>query len=403
MLEPDLAPVAGDPHLRPWHVRMTGRDPNEAHRAATPLELLFDLCFVVAVAQAGTALHHDLATGQIGHGVVSYLAIFFAIWWPWMNFTWFASAYDTDDVQYRLLTFVQIAGVLVVAASVPSAFNDADFRVMVVGYVIMRTALVAQWLRAAREDPVGRPVALRFALGIGLIQIGWVLRLAIRWTELGYLAFLALGALELAVPAWAERAGRGTPWNPEHIVERYGLFTIIVLGECVLATTAAVQAAFDAGGLLGPLLTVAVGGLLLVFGLWWSYFKRDPGIGHHLSLRSMLAWGYGHYFVFAAVAALGAGLQVAAETTHSAADLTAPVAAATVAVPVAIYLVAIGLLHTRTISARALAPILVTVLLVLLAAGAAGWIGVPLSVLAMGLLVAALVAVMVATMQREIA
>jgi low temperature requirement protein LtrA len=171
----------------------------------------------------------------------------------------------------------------------------------------------------------------------------------------------------------------------------------------VLATTAAVQAAFDAGGLLAPLLTVAVGGLLLVFGLWWSYFKRDPGIGHHLSLRTMLGWGYGHYFVFAAVAALGAGLQVAAETTHSAADLTAPLAAATVAVPVAIYLVAIGLLHARRISAQALAPIVATVLLLLLAAGAAGWIGVPLAVLAMGLLVAALVAVMVATLQREIA
>ena len=95
-------------------------------------------------------------TGQIGHGILNYLVVFFAIWWPWMNFTWFASAYDTDDVQYRLLTFVQIAGVLVVAAGVPAAFERQDFTVMVVGYVIMRIALVAQWLRAAREDPVGR-------------------------------------------------------------------------------------------------------------------------------------------------------------------------------------------------------------------------------------------------------
>ena len=89
---------------------MPGRDPDEAHRSSTPLELLFDLCFVVAVAQAAGALHHDLSAGEIGHGLVSYLVVFFTIWWPWMNFTWFASAYDTDDVAYRLLTFVQIAG-----------------------------------------------------------------------------------------------------------------------------------------------------------------------------------------------------------------------------------------------------------------------------------------------------
>jgi low temperature requirement protein LtrA len=105
---------------------MTERDPTEAHRAATPLELLFDLCFVVAVALGAAALHHELAQGRVTHGVVSYLLVFFAIWWPWVNFTWFASAYDTDDVLYRLVTFVQIAGLLVVAAGVPQAF-ELDF------------------------------------------------------------------------------------------------------------------------------------------------------------------------------------------------------------------------------------------------------------------------------------
>src|SRR4029079_3296216 len=166
-IQPRLTVSARPAHRqRPWHVPMTGRDPNEGHRASTPLELLFDLCFVVAVASAASALHHDLVDGLILHGLVNYAVIFFVIWWPWMNFTWFASAYDTDDVQYRLLTFVQIAGVLVVAAGVPRAFNEQDFTVMVVGYIVMRTALVAQWLRAAREDPTRRAVALRFAVGI---------------------------------------------------------------------------------------------------------------------------------------------------------------------------------------------------------------------------------------------
>src|SRR5690242_4679178 len=84
--------------------RMTARDRDEEHRASTPLELFFDLCFVVAVAQAGGRLVHAIADGHAAHGVAGYLMVFFAIWWAWMNFSWFASAYDTDDVPYRITT-----------------------------------------------------------------------------------------------------------------------------------------------------------------------------------------------------------------------------------------------------------------------------------------------------------
>jgi hypothetical protein len=79
---------------------MLARRTDEPHRVATVLELLFDLCFVVAVAQASDRLHHDLIENHVGHGLTNYLLVFFAIWWAWMNFTWFASAYETDDVPY---------------------------------------------------------------------------------------------------------------------------------------------------------------------------------------------------------------------------------------------------------------------------------------------------------------
>jgi low temperature requirement protein LtrA len=378
---------------------MAGRDPDEPHRAVTPLELLFDLCFVVAVAQAAGALHHDLAEGQLVHGVLSYLVVFFAIWWPWVNFTWFASAYDTDDVLYRLLTFAQIAGVLIVTAGVPSAFRDLDFTVMVVGYVIMRIALVGQWLRAAREDPAGRGTALRFALGISLVQLGWAVRLAIG-PPLGLVAFVLLGLAELVIPIWAERSGRPTPWHAGHVAERYGLFTIIVIGECVLAATTAIETAFAAGGLSPALLGVALGGLLLVFGLWWSYFKHPTVIDRHRPLRVAFAWGYGHYVIFAAVAALGAGLQVAADTTRNATELAPHAAGLTVAVPAAVYLVAAGVLHARPGVAPGLAPLVVAVPLILGASIAAAWVGVPVAVMAMGLVLAGLVATFVIAAQR---
>jgi low temperature requirement protein LtrA len=100
---------------------MKARSPHEHHRAATPLELFFDLVFVVAIAQAASGLHHAIGEAHALQGLVGYLMVFFAIWWAWMNFTWFASAYDCDDVPYRLAVFVQISGALILAAGVPAS------------------------------------------------------------------------------------------------------------------------------------------------------------------------------------------------------------------------------------------------------------------------------------------
>jgi low temperature requirement protein LtrA len=324
---------------------MVARDAGERHRAATPLELFFDLCFVVAVAQAGSRLHHDLSAGHAGAGVLHYVMVFFAIWWAWVNFTWFASAYDTDDAVYRITTFVQITGALVLAAGVPRAAGDhPDFRVVTFGYVIMRLALVAQWLRAAAADPARRPATVRFAVGVSLVQVGWVLLLALPdgW---GLAAFVVLGVLELAVPIWAERA-TATTWHPDHIVERYGLFTLIVLGESVLAATLAIQAALDAGQHSVALLPVAGSGLVIVFSMWWLYFAKS-GADVLTSLARGITWGYGHYLIFSSAAAVGAGLAVAVDRATSAAPVSARLAGYAVAVPVAVYILSVWALHLR--------------------------------------------------------
>jgi low temperature requirement protein LtrA len=102
----------------PLRRRMQPRDPHEAHRVATPLELFFDLVFVVAIASAAAQWHHGLAAGHPGD-LVGFVMVFFAIWWAWMNYTWFASSYDCDDVVYRLLTFAIMAGSLMLAGGIP--------------------------------------------------------------------------------------------------------------------------------------------------------------------------------------------------------------------------------------------------------------------------------------------
>ncbi|GAA0544515.1 low temperature requirement protein A [Paractinoplanes ferrugineus] len=333
---------------RSWLLPMRARDTAEPHRVSTPLELFFDLCFVVAVAQAAAPLHHSIAEDHLLPGLRGYLMVFFAIWWAWMNFTWFASAYDTDDDVYRITTFVQIAGALVLAAGVGPAFEDNDFRVITIGYVIMRLALVAQWLRASRSDRPRRDVALRYALGVTVVQLLWILRLWApeSWPVLP--VFLVLVLADIAVPIWAERAAGGpTTYHPHHIAERYGLFTIIVLGESVASATVAFRGALDEGShYTSVLLRLAVAGLIVVFALWWLYFDRSA---HALliTMRASIRWGYGHYFIFASAAAVGAGLGVAVDHATHHAEISSTLTGYAIAVPVAVYLFFVWLLHVR--------------------------------------------------------
>jgi low temperature requirement protein LtrA len=373
---------------------MVARRADEAHRASTPLELLFDLCFVVAVSQAAAQLHRSVSAGDLRAGIVGYLMVFFAIWWAWMNFTWFASAYDTDDVAYRLLTFVQIGGVLILAAGLAGAFARGEYDTITIGYVVMRVAMVAQWLRAARSDPGGRRVALRYAAGVTLVQIGWVIRLFLPHSW-GDGTFVVLAAVELAVPLWAEHGGRMTPWHPAHISERYGLFTLIVLGESVGAATLAIQQAVSADRLSASLVGVAGGGLLLVFGLWWWYFEHPAEESLRLTPRLAYLWGYAHYAVFAAIAAFGAGLESAVTVLDDRGGRSVTTAALAVAVPVGVVLVVTGALQARLGTGRRRGwweAVMAAAGLVALALVAPG-IGVPAAVVAMGVVVPGLIVV----------
>jgi len=363
------------------HWPLAPRDPGEEHRASTPLELLFDLCFVVAVGQAAARLHHAVGAAHVFHGLVGYSMVFFAIWWAWMNFSWFASAYDRDDVLYRLLTLVQMCGVLVLATGVDAAFDEQDFARVTVGYVIMRIPMTLQWLRAAAGDPLRRTVSLRYAGGLVLTQVGWVARLALPHS-LATASFLVLVVAELAVPLWAERGGPMTPWHPEHISERYGEFTLIVLGESVLATMVAAKTL----PVSGATVAAGFGSMLLLFSIWWAYFDPPGSTRMRVDESSSWLWGYGHLPIFAAVAALGSGLAVAAEVLGHESHLSAVGAAYAVAVPVCVYQLVLATLHSRisegfSLLARSLAKAL-GVLLV----AATAWV-LPLAavVLAMGL------------------
>ena len=376
-----------------FRIPMSGRSTDEEHRVSSPLELLFDLTFVVAIAQVAAQLAH---AGEEGHALdrlVPYLMVFFAIWWAWMNFTWFASAYDTDDVPYRLATLVQMGGVLVLAAGVPSAFERGDFTAITIGYLVMRAGLVSQWVRAAIEHPEGRVTALRYAAGVSAVQVLWVARLFLP-PETGWWTFLIAAALDLSVPLWAERTGK-TSWHPHHIAERYGLFTIIVLGESVAASAIGVQNGLAAHGVSPALVAIAVAGLVLLFALWWLYFLEPAGEGLASRRGRSYYWGYGHYFVFASLAALGAGLEVAVLSAAAHTALADTAVEYAIAIPVAVFLLMLYALHAPLVPDVVIRPLktATAILLILalpLASPAIGLVGVTIGI---ALVAAALVAV----------
>ena len=333
--------------------RMVGRDPNEPHRTATPLELLFDLTFVVAFSQAGTQAAHLLELGHWWPALLGFSLAVFAICVAWINYSWLASAYDTDDVFFRIATMVQMVGVLVLALGLPPAFHSIDEGehldngVMVAGYVIMRVATVALWLRIARHDPAHRRSALTYAIVVGIIQVGWVIVIFINPSLPVMVAIIAiLGTLELVGPYVIERRVGGTPWHAHHIAERYGLLVIITLGEVVLGTILAISAVVEEQGWTIEAALVAFGGTLLAFAMWWCYFTMPSAKVLTRFRERGFTWGYGHFFVFGAIAATGAGLHVAAFVIEGVAHIGQVEALATVVVPVGVFSIALFTLYS---------------------------------------------------------
>ena len=328
----------------PWRRRMVPRDPDEENRASTPLELFFDLCFVVAVAQDSAELAGHLGEGRFGAGVVSYLLVFFAIWWAWMGFSWFASAFDVDDVPYRVCTMIVLAGVLILAAGVGRGYEHRDFSVIFVGYLVMRAGLETLRARAAAADPARRRTMLRYMAGESGCMAGWAVVIFVLPDAALAWGFVVMALVEMAVPGWAERV-ETTPWHADHITDRYGAFTIIVLGESVLSATNAVRGALEEHA-SPELLLMAGGGLFTVFGVWWLYFSL-PASGLLTSLRMALTWGYGHYLMFVSATAIGAGIEVNVARQTGEADIPAVAAGLALTVPVACCLVLIWLLQVR--------------------------------------------------------
>ena len=373
---------------------MTGRDPHEPARTATPLELLFDLAFVVGFGVAAEQAAHLVADGHAAAGVIAFAFSMFAICWAWINFSWFASAFDTDDWFYRVTTMVQMIGVVILALGLPEMFRSLDEgdrvhnEVMVAGYIVMRLAMLVQWLRAARQAPEYRATCMGYVRTLVITQIGWVILAVAPVTVPVFLVCgVLLGIGEMAGPWLAERFGtpgtgrQSTPWHAHHMAERYGLLAIITLGEGVIGTVASLSATVEGSGWTLDAALVALAGTGLTFGLWWTYYLTpDAELLHRYRERSF-AWGYGNIVVFAALAGVGAGLHVAGYYLEGNSHLGAVGTVLAVAVPVLVFVVADYVqfwVLSRSVSPLHLYLVLGTVAMLAVAVAAAA-AGVPMS------------------------
>ena len=332
--------------------RASGRDPNEHGRAATPLELLYDLVFVVAIGQAASQFAHLVAEGHVTAATGAFLFAMFAVLWAWISYSWFSSAFDTDDWIHRLATMVQMVGATIMALGLPAVFHSIDAgdhldnTVVVAGYVVMRIAMVFLWLRAARHGPQHRGTCMTYVWTIVIAQVGWV---ATALLSLSLLQMCAAGAvlllIELVGPYLAETRYGGTPWHAHHIAERYGLLAIIALGEGVIGTVASLSAVVEVQGWSTNAVLVAIAGMGLTFGMWWAYFLISAGDILHARRERAYQWAYGGMPIVAAVAATGAGLHVAALNIEHKAHIGPVATVLALAIPVGIYLLGIYWLY----------------------------------------------------------
>jgi len=307
--------------VRPQLPRNLTDEQRSEERSSTWLELFFDLCFVVAVAAVARGLHDDPSFA----GVLRFAGLLIPVWWSWMIFTWHATSFDNDDVPYRAALLAAMLSMLGMAAAIDGGAGSAEdtpgaSTAFVLTYAAMRLLLAGLWIRAWRASPASiKPFSAWYTAG-NLAGAGvWLLSLAV--PEPARYGVWALGILvELLGPILAVRTlgNARISFHPRHIPERYGLFTIIVLGESVLAV-----AAGTAGTAWAPAAVLtAVFGFVIAAGVWWIYFD-NVGSEALYEPTTAFVWGYGHFFVYAGIAVFGVGVQLAIEGASATASAAA--------------------------------------------------------------------------------
>lgn len=285
--------------------RLRSRVHGDETRHASWLELFFDLIYVVAVTQVSRRLTHGITFT----GLFSFTALFLPIWWSWIGTTFYATRFvAADDLIYRLLTIIQMCAVAALALNVRDGFG-ATATGFALSYAVVRAVLVIQYLRAGRTIPEARPLTGRFARGFGLAAAFWVVSIFLPSPARFVLCGIGL-VVDLGTPLFAGRLHTDIAPDDAHLPERFGQFTLIVLGEGV----ATVVLGISQQVLTRAAAISAVCALIIAFCLAWMYFENLDGSaiqaaaeeGH---IATYEVWLYGHFPLAAALTAMAPSAQ----------------------------------------------------------------------------------------------
>jgi low temperature requirement protein LtrA len=327
----------------------------------TPLELFFDLVFVLALTQCAALMADPATWGNLLRG----LLVLGVLWWSWVGYAWLTSVVDPEEGLVRLVMFAAMAAFLVAALCVPRAFG-ANAVAFACAYAVVRSAHIALFLLASRDDAQLRRsvvgLAGSTAIGVGLLVAAALASGDVRVALWGVALVLDLGGPFLF-------GAEGWKLVPGHFAERHGAIVIIALGESIVAIGLGAKAKVD-----GEIVAAAALGIAVAAALWWVYFdvtaiaaerrleKATEGRERNEIARD--SYSYLHFPMVAGVALLAVGLKRTLGHVDDPLELVVRVALLGGAAMYLLALVAFRLRNVRTLSVRRLLCALLLVALV---------------------------------------
>jgi low temperature requirement protein LtrA len=281
---------------------------DEGERHASWLELFFDLVFVVAI----TELSRLLVGDHSAMGFVRFAALFVPVYVAWQGYMAYATRFDTDDLAFRVAYFAAMLAIAALAVLIDDVAHGKHSAEFALAYVALRSFMIGIYWRAWRAVPEARPL-IRFYGGGYTIGIAiWLLSLAVD-TPWRYAFWIGAQILALSLPPLSTNLHRRIPTSPRHLPERWALFTLIVLGESVVAVAISVSNTHWRAASVGA----AVLGFTAVACVWWIYFDRQESVELRGSTMSVVVYSYAHIPLLLGLAMMSAGLRLVIERARA--------------------------------------------------------------------------------------
>lgn len=304
-----------------------------AGRRPTWLEGFYDLVFAFAVTQLAGRLARDASPA----GVAGFVFLFISVWWAWVGTTVYFDRFDRGQRWLRFAVGAQLLAVAALAVHVDDALGSGS-REFATAYALIRLVLVGlYWDVRRRQDGDRRSIAGHYAAGFGAAAAIW-LASALVPTPGRFAVWAVAMVVDYATPLTARQLQQRVQLDPSHLPERFGLFTLIVLGESIAASASSLAgrrwdlSAASAGAL----------GMAAAFGIWWSYFDHLERAPVQRTRWAGQVWFYGHLPFLMAMTALAIGLREVIAGSDGGRALAGTAAALTLVFVATIRLTAVG-------------------------------------------------------------